>query len=152
MNFSNWTRATQQAIDDLPASQQIRDTHFSQAEIDHILRLAISVLADELQQGGEVASNALGRFSLVERPPRIVVSNLPGQEKKKQQIPARRDVRFKPSPSLLAHVNNTQKESRAEHELEHDRHPEAEREEQQPPDLEIDQGKTHTEAVQPDTS
>ena len=138
MNFSDWTRKTQKAIDELPASQQIRDTHFSQAEIDHVLRLAISVLADELQQGGEVAINALGRFSVVERPPRMVVSNLPGQEKKKQQVPARQDVRFKPSPSLLAHINNTQEESRAEHELEHDRDPEAEREERQPPDLEID--------------
>jgi nucleoid DNA-binding protein len=138
MNFSDWTRATQQAIDDLPASQQIRDTHFSQAEIDHVLRLAISVLADELQQGGEVAINALGRFSVVERPPRMVVSNLPGQEKKKQQVPARRDVRFKPSPGLLAHVNSIQKEARTEHELERDRDPDKKRRVQPPPDLEID--------------
>ncbi|MBN2230010.1 MAG: hypothetical protein JW779_10530, partial [Candidatus Thorarchaeota archaeon] len=70
--------------------------------------------------------------------PRMVVSNLPGQEKKKRQVPARRDVRFKPSPSLLAQINNTQEEARAEHELEHDRDPGVGRGKRQSPDLEID--------------
>jgi nucleoid DNA-binding protein len=105
MNFRDWVRATHRLIDSLPTGGRIRRVHFTQEEIDHLLRHALAVLADELRAGNEVTLAPLGRLSVVERPARVMVDNRPGQAGQRRSVPVRRGVRFRPSRRLLAYLN-----------------------------------------------
>ena len=105
MNLKQWVRATQQAIESLPPKDQVGRRHFSQEEIAHVIEMALDVVLEELLAGGEVNTHRLGRLKAVERRARVVTNNLPGGGKK-TRVPARRTVRYRPSPGLLTRLND----------------------------------------------
>ena len=105
MNVSEWVRAIHHYIDSLPPEKQIGYRHFSQREIAHIIDIAIDTLVDEFKAGGELRTHRLGRLRAITRPARMITNNLPDRSTIRQRIPARRTVRFKPSPSLLFALN-----------------------------------------------
>jgi nucleoid DNA-binding protein len=105
MNVSQWVQAIHNRVESLPPERQVGYRHLSQREIAHIVDIAITTLVDELRVGGELSTHRLGKLQTITRPARLIADNLPGGSGGKQRIPARRTVRFRPSPGLLALLN-----------------------------------------------
>jgi nucleoid DNA-binding protein len=105
MNISEWVQAIHHRIESLPPEQQVGHRHLSQREIARVIDIALDVLVDELKSGGEFSTHRLGRLQTITRPARVIADNLPGGSGGKRRIPARRMVRFRPSPGLLALLN-----------------------------------------------
>lgn len=93
MNLRDWTRRTQAALQADPTAAH----DLSQAQIDAVLRAAISTLIHALLAGDDLRLKALGRFYTETRPPRRLTSGL---DQTRHALPARRRVRFQPSESL----------------------------------------------------
>lgn len=79
--------------------------HLTLRDVEHVLRAAMMALRQELRAGGEFRTRSLGILRVVERSARTVTMNLPDVGGRKQFIPQRKTVCFRPSKRLIALVN-----------------------------------------------
>jgi len=102
MNFREWARSTHQALAHRPAED--RGEHLTHAQVETIMRMAVSTLVEALASGDGLQLDALGCLWVENRGARRLVSNLTS-EQRKIYVPARRVVRFRPSKCLKSALN-----------------------------------------------
>jgi nucleoid DNA-binding protein len=105
MNVSQWVRAIHDRLENLPPDAQISLPYLSLDHIHQVISIALEAVADELAEGGALNTHLIGTLRTVTRPDRTVSVNLPGFDGVKRTVPARRAVRYRPSPGLIARLN-----------------------------------------------
>ena len=103
MNFREWARSTHQALANRPAED--RGEHLTHAQVETIMRMAVSTLVEALASGDELQVDTLGCLWVENRGARRLVSNLMSQQTE-IYVPAGRVVRFRPSKSLKSALNS----------------------------------------------
>lgn len=78
------------------------ETGLTQYELELVIEAIIEALIDELAVGGELNVARLGRFYVVERPSRVMHSNLDNQE---YHVPVRWVAQFRPSSYFIKKIN-----------------------------------------------
>ncbi len=78
-------------------------TGLTQFEMEIVVEAVVHALIEELAKDGTVTISQLGRFSTVNRPARMIRSNLDGNTHRSEE---RRQVVFKPSAALLRKLNH----------------------------------------------
>ena len=104
MNLAQWT---QQTYDALRARHPGSRHTYTKEEIHEVVRMAIDILVDELEQGGDLALADVGQLWVETRQPRTVLSHLGGQPAS-YQVVARRRALFKMSKRLKQVLNEDQ--------------------------------------------
>ena len=102
MNLTEWT---QQIYDTLRASQPGHaGGSYTREQIQKVLRTAIGILVDELQEGGDLTLADVGRLWVKTSPPRTVQSNL-SEQSPAYQIGTRKRAVFRMSERLKRILN-----------------------------------------------
>ncbi len=101
MNMKEWVRRTWQYLDQRPAAEI--DQGYTTSQIRTVLIAAIEMLADELEQDGDLTLRGFGKLYVEIRMPRRINSHLMGTHL--YHVPARRRVRFQISERLIARLN-----------------------------------------------
>ena len=103
MNLREWARRTQRALREQPPEQR---SDLSIDQVEQVLRMSITTLADALANGQELCVIQLGQIRVEERPPRKIVGNLRGKSRL-YRIGPRKTVHFKASASLIDKLNSS---------------------------------------------
>ena len=102
MNLKQWARATCQTLANRPAAE--RHQHYTNAQVEEVLRMSITTLIEALASGDELRIDAFGRLWVEEKQPQRVVNNLNGKPQE-HELPVRKMVRFRASSRLVAQVS-----------------------------------------------
>lgn len=104
MNLRQWARATQRVLASHAANE--RQKNLSISDVEWVLRVSISTLADTLADQGDLTLDDLGRLWIEEKQSYIVVSNLQG-EARRIKVPRKRLILFRASARLLRNLNRS---------------------------------------------
>lgn len=96
---------TQHALREQPPEERF---DLSIDQVEQVLRMSITTLADALAAGKDLRTVQLGQIWVEERPPRRIASNLGGTSKL-YKIGPRKTIRLKASDWLINKMNSSWK-------------------------------------------
>lgn len=103
MNLREWARMTQRALREQSPEER---SDLSIDQVEQVLRMSITTLAEALADGQDLRIVHLGQIRVEERPPREIAGNLGGTPKL-YKIKARKTIRLKVSDWLIDKLNDS---------------------------------------------
>ena len=103
MNLREWARMTQRALREQSPEERF---DLSIEQVEQVLRMSITTLANALVDGKDLRIVQLGQIRVEERPPRKIAGNLKGKSKF-YKIGARKTIRLRASNWLIDKLNDS---------------------------------------------
>ena len=104
MNLREWARMTQRALREQPPEER---SDLSIDQVEQVLRMSITTLADALADGQDLRIIQLGQIRVEERPARKIAGNLGGKSTL-YKIGSRQTIKLKASDRLIDRLNLSQ--------------------------------------------
>jgi nucleoid DNA-binding protein len=108
MNLRQWARLTQRALREQPPEDR---SSLSIDQVEQVLRMGITTLAEALADGQDLRIVLLGQIKVEERPPRKIASNLRGKSQL-YKVGRRKTIKLKASNWLIDKLNSSRAQPR----------------------------------------